>query len=171
MKTKFVYICSAMSLILGLNAHALAPKDFAGTYQLSLENSERNNTKLFCYKALTVTFKKNQAQLYRSDSGSYGGPLYEAPVNGPSRENNSSHGEGMSSSKGADKVSFVKDVLAFEYSGVDSVFGLPMTRTSDSVAMKLSADKKTLTVLRGQFSGLVKGVGQKDKITCIYQKQ
>jgi hypothetical protein len=163
-------LAPALAFFFALPAHATLITDFVGSYDLTVENPGKVETKLFCHKGLAIELDGNEAKLYSADSMSYG-PMYQAVVNGSGKSNKGSHGEGMSARKGEDTVSFANETLSFEYSGVEYLFGLPVSRAADSVAVKLSGDKKTLYVTRGEFAGPVKGIGKRDKINCIYERR
>ncbi|MEK2646531.1 hypothetical protein [Bdellovibrio sp. BCCA] len=152
-------------ILLGTSSAFAGAKDFIGSYRLLKDQVEGET---FCYKGLDVVEENGLLNLYRSDITEYG-PIISAELNGKSRDVKYSHGEALSTTKGEDTVTLKDDTLTFAFNGRESLIGIPAMRVSDSVAIKLSADKKTAYVLRKTFEGPVIGLGKKGKALCEYQ--
>lgn len=155
-----------MMLLTANSALAVTAQDFVGSYRLVNSQVEGDT---FCYQGVIVAQEDERLSLYRSDITE--GALISAEVNGPKREVSFSHGEALSKTKGKESVTLDdKGTLTFEFSGVESLLGIPAMRTADGVAMKLSADGKSLYAVRKTFDGPVAGLGKNAKALCEYQR-
>lgn len=165
MNKKFSLAIASLLLFSGVSQASVTDK-FVGTFDLV--KSEDKGT--FCYDGIVITSDGNTMSLYRKDMQSYGA-LYSAEVNGTPRQVKHSHGEALSSLKGQDTVSFLNNTLTFSFKGRQSVAGIPAIRITDSISIKMNADKKTLQVERRSTEGPVAGIGRKDSASCVYVKQ
>lgn len=155
------------TVLLGTSsAFAAGAKDFVGSYKLINDQVEGET---FCYDSLVVAEEKGLTNLYRGDMTSYG-PIISAELNGKKRDVSTSHGEALSSTKGQDSVTLKNETLTFSFEGRESLMGIPAVRVTDSVAIKLSADKKLAYAVRKTFEGPVIGLGKKGKALCEYSK-
>lgn len=145
---------------------ATSINDFLGTYSLIDQKVEGET---FCHERLTVSLDTENAISLFGPSSSYG-PMISAKLNGEPRKNSASHGEAMSSRKGQDTVTFKNDTLTFQYSGVNKLMGVPVSRETDTFSLKVSADSHTLKVTRIVFEGVAAGIGSTGKALCTYSK-
>lgn len=158
-------ILFGMVLLGTSSAFAAGAKDFVGSYKLINDQVEGE---IFCFDSLIIAQEDGLTNLYRGDASGYG-PMISAELNGKKRDVSASHGEALSSTKGQDAVTLKNDTLTFSFEGRESFIGIPAMRVTDSVAIKLSADKKIAYAVRKTFEGPVIGLGKKGKALCEYQ--
>jgi hypothetical protein len=145
---------------------ATAASDFVGTYALVHEQVEG---KTFCFNGIQIVLEGNEMSLYRQDIADFA--MFKAQVNGSPREVRGSHGEAMSSSVGENTVTLDRNgVLIFAYTGIEKVMGIPMARSKDAYALRLSQDGKSIEAIRSTFDGVMTGIGSKGKATCQYRR-
>lgn len=162
--TKFLLI-PALMLAATSSFAAGSVQKFTGNFKL-VDSKTDNNA--FCFEGIAIREDKGLVSIYRSDISGYG-PMISAELNGEARETSGSHGEAMSSSKGTDTVTLKNDILTFEYKGITKLFGIPAGRESDTLAIQIAKDGKTLAVTRTTFEGSIAGIGTKGTALCVYR--
>ncbi|KYG68282.1 hypothetical protein AZI87_03225 [Bdellovibrio bacteriovorus] len=151
-------------LLLGSSSAFASIQDYIGRYDLQREELKDGT---FCYEGLIVSKEGKEISLYRSDITEFA--LVKSELNS-SREVRSSHGEAMTTTKGKDSVTLKDDgTLVFQFSGIESILGVPASRVKDAVALKLSDDKSTLFAVRKTADGLA-GLNR-GEARCVYKRQ
>ncbi|KYG62094.1 hypothetical protein [Bdellovibrio bacteriovorus] len=151
-------------LLLGSSSAFAGVQDYIGRYDLQREELKDGT---FCYEGLIVRQEGKELSLYRSDITDFA--LVKSELNS-SREVRTSHGEAMTTTKGKDSVTLKDDgSLVFQFSGIESILGVPASRVKDAVALKLSDDKNTLFAVRKTADGLA-GLNR-GEARCVYKRQ
>lgn len=151
-------------LLLGSSSALAGVQDYIGRYDLQREELKDGT---FCYEGLIVRQEGKELSLYRADITDFA--LVKSDLNS-SREVRTSHGEAMTTTKGKDSVTLKDDgSLVFQFSGIESILGVPASRVKDAVALKLSDDKNTLFAVRKTADGLA-GLNR-GEARCVYKRQ
>lgn len=151
-------------LMMSSSAFATTAQDFYGSYDLFRKNSGELN----CWSGVVISKENAGTAIFRKDIGY--APMMMAEVNGASRSVKSSHGEGFTSARGQEKVTYQNGYLIFSYRAVESMFAVPLVRVSEDIKLNISQDRSRLLLRYETQSGLVAGTGKKQSVECVYQR-